>query len=129
MMNAQLFIVSFLVAATALVNPLIPTDAPSEKNQSFKFYEDYIDKYISRCQTKVTVYENIKFKNIQKTVILAKKKAAFLSENRNQLINDIIDKKIGKKHYLVELYLNKRFDAATQEDDYSASQALAMLGM
>lgn len=62
-------------------------------------------------------------------VSLAKKKAAFLSEHKTQLITEMITKKFGEKHYLVEFYLNKRFQETTQSNDTASSPAIAMLGI
>jgi hypothetical protein len=97
-------------------------------DQSPKFYEDYINKYISRCQTKVTLLKNLKFKNIQKMVSEAQQKAAFLSENKDRLIQDMVAKNIGKRHYKVKLYLNKRFKESNLRHNIAPSHAVATFG-
>ena len=59
---------------------------------------------------------------------LALQKAAFLSENKDRLINEMIAENIGKKHYKVQLYINKRFNESDPRDDMAPSHAVATLG-
>ncbi len=128
-MKAIAFIVTFMAATATFMNTLPAADNPPIIDQSLKFYEAYINKYISRCQIKAALFKNAPFENSHKIVSLAKKKAAFLSENRAQLVREMIEKQFGKKHYLVELYLNEKFEETTQADDIVASPAIAMLGI
>lgn len=127
-MKTQMLSIILITAVAALMSTLSAAGDSPALDQSSKFYGNYINKYISRCQIKAAILKSLKFKNIQKIVSLAQQKAAFFSENKNQLINEMIAKNIGKKNYKIELYLNKRFNETTQEDNIAQSQAVAMLG-
>lgn len=127
-MKAQMLSIILITAVAALMSTLSATGDSPALDQSSKFYGNYINKYISRCQIKVALLKDLKFKNIQKIVSLAQQKAAFLSENKNQLVNEMIAKNIGKKHYKIELYLNKRFNETNHGDNIVQSQAVATLG-
>jgi uncharacterized protein (UPF0210 family) len=94
-MKAIAFIVTFIAATASLMNTLhTAVDSPII-DQSSRFYEACINKYISKCQTKAALIKNVPFENSRKIVSLAKKKAAFLSENKTQLITEMIEKKLG----------------------------------
>jgi hypothetical protein len=128
-MKAIAFIVTFMAAAASLMNTLPAVDDSPIIDRSSRFYEAHINKYIARCQTKAALIKHVPFENSRKIMSLAKKKAAFLSENKARLISEMIEKKFGEKHYLVEFYLNKRFQETTQTDDIASSQAIARLHM
>jgi len=127
-MKAQLLSVILIATMAALMSTISALDETPALEQTSKFYEDCINKYISRCHTKAALFKNIKFKNIQKIVSLAMQKAAFLSENKDRLINEMIAENIGKKHYKIQLYLNKRFNESNLRDDTAPSHAVATLG-
>ena len=128
-MKAIAFIVTIMAAAASLMNTLPAVDDAPIIDRSSRFYEAHINKYISRCQTKAALIKHVPFENGRKIVALAKKKSAFLSENKTQLIIEMMEKKLGDKHYLVEFYLNKRFLETTQANDTTAPAAIAMLGL
>jgi hypothetical protein len=128
-MKAMAFIVSFMAAAASLVNALPAVDDSPIIDKSSRFYEAHINKYISRCQAKAVLIQYVPFENSQRIMYLAKKKAAFLAENKVQLVSEMIEKNFGEKHYLVEFYLNKRFQETTQSDDIESSPAIEMLGI
>lgn len=128
-MKAHVFFITFITATVVLMSALPAAVAPPAIDESSNFYEAYIDKYISRCQTKETLLKNLKLKNIQKIVSQAKKKAAFFSENKEQLISEMIEKKMGEKQYLTRLYLNKRFNEMTPANHLTSPHTIAALGM
>ena len=127
-MRVQVLSIILIIVIAALMNTLSTAGDYPALDQSPKFYEDCIDKYISRCQTKAALLKNFKFKNIQKMASLALQKAAFLSENKDRLINEMIAENIGKKHYKVQLYINKRFNESDPRDYMAPSHAVATLG-
>ena len=127
-MKAQFLSIILIAAMAALMSTISATDETPALAQTSKFYEDCITKYISRYHTKAALFKNLKFKNIQKIVSLALQKAAFLSENKDRLINEMIAENIGKKYYKIELYLNKRFNESNLRDDTAPSHAVATLG-
>jgi hypothetical protein len=127
-MKAQSLSIILIIVITALMSTLSTAGDEPALNQSPKFYEDYINKCISRCQTKVTLFKNLKFKNIQKIVSEAQQMAAFLSQNKDRLIHEMVVNNIGKKHYKVKLYLNKRFKESNLRDNNTPSHAFANIG-
>lgn len=128
-MNTQVFFITLLTATVALMSTLPAAVAPPVIDESSNLYEAYIHKYISRCQTKEALLKKLKLKNIQKIVSQAKKKAVFLSENKEQLIGEMIEKKIGEKQYLIKLYLNKRFHEMAPANDMTSPQTIVALDL
>ena len=94
-MNVQVFLITLMTATVALMSTLPAAVDSPVIDQSPGIYAAYINKYISRCQTKETLFKNLKLKNIQKVVSQATKKAAFFSENKEQFISEMIEKKWG----------------------------------
>ena len=127
-MKAQLLSIILIAAIAALMSTMSAIDEKPAPGQTSKFYEDCINKYISRCHTKASLFKNLKFKNIQKIVSLALQKAAFLSENKDRLINEMIAENIEKKHFKVQLYLDKLLNESNLRDDIAPSHAVATLG-
>ena len=117
-----------MTVVAALISSLSDAGDHAALNQSRIYYEKHINKYISRCQTKVALLKRLKFKNIQKIVITAQHKAAFLSENKDRLIDEMTAKNIGRKQYKVNLYLNKRFKESNLRYDFAPSHAVANIG-
>ena len=128
-MNAQVFIITLMTATVALMSALPAAVDPPVIDKSLNPYEAHINKYVSRCQTKEKLLNNLKLKNIQKIVTQTKKKAAFFSENKEQLISEMIERKIGEKQYLIKLYLDKRFQEMIPANDITPSQTIATLGI
>ena len=80
-----------------------------ENEQLVKYYREYISKCISKNISKAGL-QTSKSENLRSCGILYKKKAIFLTNNQNALIDEMIRKEIGKKPYKVDYYLNKRFN-------------------
>ena len=127
-MKVQSLSTILIMVSAALMSTLSTAGDETALNQSSKFYEDYINKCISRCQTKVTLFKNLKLKNIQKMASEAQQMAAFLSQNKDRLIHEMVAKNIGKKHYKVKLYLNKRFKESNLRDNNTPLHAFANIG-
>ena len=128
-MNVQVFLITLMTATVALMSTLPAAVDSPVIDQSPGIYATYINKYISRCQTKEKLLKNLKLKNIQKIVSQTKKKAAFFSERKEQLISEMIERKIGGKQYLIKLYLDKRFQEMIPANDITPSQMIAALGI
>jgi hypothetical protein len=128
LMRVQVLSIIIITAVAALMSTLSTAGDYSALDQSSKFYGDCINKYISRCQTKAVLLKNLKFKNIQKIASEAQQKAAFLSENKDRLIHEMIAENIGKKQYKAKLYLNKRYKESNLRDDFAPSHEVATLG-
>lgn len=83
--------------------------AHSQSNEKLrKFYETCIAKKIAKCQSK-TMLKLSKSENLQLTAEIAVNQVRFLSLNKETLVNEMMEKNIGRKPYKIEYYLNSRF--------------------
>jgi hypothetical protein len=80
------------------------------------FYEYWINKHIHMYLFKEHLYKSARFEHLRKSAALALKKAAFLAVNRDRLIAEMTEQRVGKKHYHIQSYLNKKFVEDQQEE-------------
>ena len=93
----------FLIAGS------LPLTAQSEsEDELIKFYKSCIQKKISNCNAKA-ILKTSRSANLQKKADLSIRQAAFITANKDMLINEMIDQGVGYKYYKVDYYLNKRF--------------------
>ena len=97
------------LASFMLIIGIAPVTGQSEsKGQLLKFYESCITKKIANCRAK-TALKTSRSVNLRQKANLSKKQMIFFTTNKNMLINEMVDEKIGQKRYKVDYYLNKRF--------------------
>ena len=72
------------------------------------FYGAFIDACILRCESKGSMRDS-KLKHIRQAAARHCLKADFLKRHKAQLIEELIAKDIGTKHYKIDHYLNHRF--------------------
>ena len=74
-----------------------------------KFYISYISECICKYKSKAAL-QNSKSENLRRSGVIYERKAVFLTNYQNVLIDEMIRKKIGTKPYKVDYYLNERFN-------------------
>jgi hypothetical protein len=98
----------------AFVSSLFLAGNPTSDKPPAAFYENCINKHICRYFLKEHLFKDSRFEHIRKSAALAKKKAVFLEINRVRLIEEMTEQKVGKKHYHIQAYLNKKFNESRQ---------------
>jgi hypothetical protein len=102
-------LVAIFALGIMIVAGASPISAHSQSNEKLqKFYETCIAKKIAKCQSK-TMLQTSKSENLQLTAEKAASQARFLSLNKEMLVNEMMEKDIGRKPYKIEHYLNSRF--------------------
>jgi hypothetical protein len=107
-MNYRKWAVIFL-AVTMISTGATQIAAKSQSHDDLKnFYEACIEEKIVRCQSKSEM-EGSRSKNLRLDAAIAAEKARFLSLNRNMLVEEMIDRKIGQRVYKIDVFLNEKF--------------------
>ena len=102
-------IIFFLVISLLVL--LWASQAMSQQMSNTKlaeFYGAFIDECIMRCESKGSM-RNSKLGNLRQEAAKHCLKADFLRRHKAQLIEELIDRDIGTKHYKISHYLNNRF--------------------
>lgn len=84
------------------------------------YYEDCINKHIRIYLLKKHLYKDSRYEHIRKSADLAMKKAAFLGINRDRLIEEMTEQKVGKNNNQIQTYLNKKFYENLQKENHRA---------
>ena len=83
--------------------------AQSESNaQMVQYYENCVLKKIYNCNAK-TVLKTSRSVNLRQKADLSARQVIFYTNNKNILIDEMIEQGIDRKQYKVDRYLNKRF--------------------
>lgn len=96
------------------VSPITAQDSIKDKHLSL--CRMIINERISKCEIKAAMY-NSNSKNIRKEAALAKLQAKYLKNNKEKLIQNMIDNDIGTKPHQVHYYLIKNFYADLRSND------------
>ncbi len=72
------------------------------------YYEAYIDACILKCESKGSMRDS-RMKHIRQEAAKHSLKADFLKRHKAELIEELVGKDIGTKHYKINYYLNNRF--------------------
>ncbi len=108
-MQAKILIVCLLVGVVITFIGVFPSTCISDdKEELTKFYEAYITSEISKCQAK-TALSKSRSANLRRCAAKNLKKAAFLQNNKDMLIKEMIKNDIGVKPYKIGYFLNKKF--------------------
>ena len=107
-MKTIVFFTLALVSISIFMNVAPLTAQQDSKDQLVKFYEGCIQKKISKCNAKAEL-KTSRSVNLQRKAQLSIRQAAFFTSKKDVLINEMIEKGIGQKHYQVEYYLIHRF--------------------
>jgi hypothetical protein len=96
------------------VSPITAQDSKGGKHISL--YRMIVNERILKCEIKATMY-NSNSKNIRKEAALAKVQAKYLKNNKEKLVQNMIDNDIGTKPHQVNYYLIKNFFANLRSND------------
>jgi hypothetical protein len=116
-MSKKINILILAGAMAAFVISLFFAGNPTADKSKTAFYEYCINKHIRMYLFKEHLYKNSRFEHLRKSAALALKKAAFLAVNRDRLIAEMIEQRVGKKHYHIQSYLNKKFNEDRQKEN------------
>jgi hypothetical protein len=78
-------------------------------NKNSQFYYNCIVKKISKCQSKSMMLTS-KSPTLREYAALNSQKAAFLENEKDRLIREMMEREVMLKDYQVEYYLNKRYN-------------------
>lgn len=102
-----------IIVAFVAIFPMLNNDRgvaqPQNHEQLNSFYENCILNKIDKCQSKMILLKTTRSKNLQQAAEKAKEQYRFLLLNKNALIDEMHEQRIGQKNYKVERYLNRRF--------------------
>ena len=101
-------IIFFMIVFSVLlwVSPTISQMTPGQKIESF--YAAFIDGCILKCESKGSLRHS-KLIHIRQEAAKHCLKADFLKKHKGKLVEELIAKNIGTKHYKINYYLNSRF--------------------
>ena len=102
------------------VSPITAQD--SKKGKHISLYRVIVNERILKCEIKATMY-NSNSKNIRKEAALAKLQAKYLKNNKEKLVQNMIDNDIGTKPHQVHYYLIKNFFANLRSNDLPLAEA------
>lgn len=102
------------------VSPITAQDSIGGKHISL--YRMIVNERILKCEIKATRY-NSNSKNIRKEAALAKLQAQYLKNNKEKLVQNMIDNDIGTKPHQVNYYLIKNFFAKLRSNDLPLTEA------
>jgi len=107
-MKYKRLIVIFWVIAIIVSGAAQITAQSESDNHMKKYYEDCIAEKIAKCQSKIDM-EKSRSKNLRLNAAIAAEKARFLSLNLDMLVEEMVEKNIGRKVYKIDVFLNKKF--------------------
>ena len=107
-MKSITLIMATLVMVFTLIGAFPANGVCGEAEQLKEHYEEYISQSIAKNQSKANL-QTSKSENLRTCGALCEKKVVFLTNNRDILVNEMIENRIGTKSYRIDLYLNKRF--------------------
>ena len=80
----------------------------SNPTNLLKYYDQVIDEKIHQCLSKASLKDS-KSAILRDCAALETEKAAFLTDNKDRLIEGLLKQNVGKKLYKIDFYLNKEF--------------------
>lgn len=109
-----LLLLGIILLMLIWVSPITAQDSIGDKHISL--YRMIVNERILKCEIKATRY-NSNSKNIRKEAALAKLQAKYLKNNKEKLVQNMIDNDIGTKPHQVNYYLIKNFFANLRSND------------
>jgi hypothetical protein len=104
----------FVIAFLSLFGAHSAMSVETKSAELAGLYGSYIDKHISRCDSKAA-RKNAKSEQIRQEAALHCLMGHFYRDHRTALINDMIAEGIGTKKHQVDYYLNGRFFQTLRE--------------
>jgi hypothetical protein len=111
-MQTKILIVFLLIGVITFIGVFPSTCISADKKELAKFYEGCISSEISKCKAKKALCKSRSAK-LRCCAERKTKKAAFLQNNKDMLIKEMIKNDIGVKQYKIEYFLNKKFYASS----------------
>lgn len=113
-MKEKALIVIFALGVIISVSGYPSIGLSIDETDIMEFYESCIDSEIAKCTSKA-VFLNSQSPNLRRYGKIETQKAKFLSNAKDMLIDEMIDKRIDPKYYKVEHFLNSRFIDAVHQ--------------
>ena len=102
--------ITITIAMVIFLLTALPNIGRTGENEQLKiYYMEYISECICKNESKAAL-QNSRSENLRRSGVIYERKAVFLTNNQNVLIDEMIRKRIGKEPYKVDYYLNKRFN-------------------
>ena len=94
-----------------------------DEQMKAKFYESCIVREIAGCQKKASLL-NSSSENLHEYARVEIQKAAFLADQKESLIQELLEKQIALKGHSVQVYINSRFYEETVDSDFDEALLL-----
>ncbi len=107
-MKAISMMVGFTVGVVALMCVLPVSAVANDDHEMIRFYESCIVAEIDRCEAKAALLDS-QSQHLRQYARLKTQKASFLAQERDGLIEEMIENEINLNLHSVAVYLNKRF--------------------
>jgi hypothetical protein len=107
-MRSMTMTVILLAGVVALVGLFPLKGLCNDKEAQINHYSYHIDREISWCRAK-TCMLNSRSEHLRDYAQGEIRKAEFLSDQKERLIQELLEKQIPLRHYKIHLYLNSRF--------------------
>ena len=104
--KTMVLITALAIAAAIFTLPALADD--SNQAEMRAKLEALVDEYINSCDAKSEMLSS-RSENIRNSARRSCIKASYCRNNRDELIQDMLDRKIDPKSYKVRLFLSERF--------------------
>jgi len=100
--------VILMVGVVAFIGVLPSTGWCDDEEVKIKFYQSCIVREIAACETKASLLDS-KSENLREYARVEVQKAAFLTDQKDSLIQELLEKHIALRDHSIQVYLNSRF--------------------
>ena len=107
-MQAKVLSVFLFIGVITFISVLPSTCISGDKEELAQFYQDFIANEIHQCQAKAYLVKS-RSEKLRFCAAGKLKKAAFLQNNKDMLIKEMIKNDIGVKPYKIDYFLNKKY--------------------
>lgn len=113
-MQAKLLPASLIICALIFLNFITQTAYSDDPKDRVDYYESCIVKKIKKCDSMFVMLSSSKSENLREYARLEAQKAAFLDNEKEMLVKEMIEIRLEPKQYKVDLFLNSRFQRNLQ---------------
>ncbi len=105
----QTLLVLVLTAVCIVTFGVFPSFSQSfDEHGAITFYESCINREITKCKSKAALLDS-QSANLQEYARMESQKAEFLANEKDSLIDEMLENEISQRDYAVEVYLNQEF--------------------
>ena len=122
-MQARKLTVVLMAGVVAFLGVLPLSALGGDEEMKVKFYDSCIVREIAGCQKKAVLL-NSSSENLQEYARAETRKAGFLADQKERLIQELLEKQVALKDHSVQVYINSRF---REETDNSGSEEALLL--